>query len=73
MIGDDIMSIIKSFSVGEGDMFYIKHGSDNFSIIDCCVSDENKESIMDEINTESEGKGIIRLYQLILMTIIYMA
>ena len=29
------MSIIKSFSVGEGDMFYIDHNSDNFSIIDC--------------------------------------
>jgi len=29
------MSIIKSFAVGNGDMFYIKHNSDNFSIIDC--------------------------------------
>lgn len=28
------MSIIKSFSVGDGDMFYIDHNSDNFSIID---------------------------------------
>jgi hypothetical protein len=28
------MSIVKSFSVGEGDMFYIKHGSSNFTIID---------------------------------------
>ena len=27
------MSIIKSFSVGDGDMFYIDHNSDNFSII----------------------------------------
>ena len=24
------MSIIKSFSVGDGDMFYIDHNSDNF-------------------------------------------
>ena len=29
------MSIVKSFSVGNGDMFYINHGSDNFTIIDC--------------------------------------
>ena len=27
------MSVIKSFSVGNGDMFYIKHESDNFTII----------------------------------------
>lgn len=27
------MSIIKSFSVGNGDMFYIEHGSDNFTIM----------------------------------------
>jgi hypothetical protein len=40
------MSIIKSFSVGDGDMFYIKHGSSNFTIIDCCLSDENKKAIV---------------------------
>lgn len=54
------MVIIKSFSVGEGDMFYIKHGSDNFSVIDCCLSDENREGIVDEILEESKSKGIIR-------------
>lgn len=54
------MSIIKSFSVGNGDMFYIKHGSDNFTIIDCCLSDDNKESIVDEIIDESKDKGITR-------------
>lgn len=30
------MSVVKSFSVGEGDMFYIDHNSDNFTTIDCC-------------------------------------
>ncbi len=30
------MSIVKSFSVGDGDMFYIEHNSDSFTIIDCC-------------------------------------
>ena len=27
------MSIVKSYSVGAGDMFYIRHNSDNFTII----------------------------------------
>lgn len=54
------MSIIKSFSVGNGDMFYIKHNSDNFSIIDCCMEDSNKYDITKEIKTESSGKGIVR-------------
>lgn len=54
------MSIIKSFSVGEGDMFYIKHNSSNFSIIDCCLDDDNKNEIVDEIISEFLGKDIIR-------------
>lgn len=54
------MSIIKSFSVGNGDMFYIKHGSDNFTIIDCCLSDDNQEEIVSEILEQSKGKGITR-------------
>ena len=36
------MSIIKSFSVEDGDMFYINHNSDNFTTIDCCYADEEK-------------------------------
>jgi len=55
------MSIVKSFSVGDGDMFYINHDSDNFTIVDCCLSDENKEDIVDELKKESRYKGIIRL------------
>lgn len=54
------MSIVKSFSVGNGDMYYIKHESDNFSVIDCCIDDENKEAIVDEIIEESKSKGIHR-------------
>lgn len=54
------MSIIKSFSVGLGDMFYIKHGSDNFTIIDCCLSDDNKKEIVDEIKEEKKNKYITR-------------
>ena len=37
------MSIIKSIAVGNGDMFYIKHGSSNFTIIDCNMDEENKK------------------------------
>ena len=54
------MSIIKSFSVCEGDMFYIDHNSDNFSIIDCCMDDSNKEVITQEIRDKSRKKGIVR-------------
>jgi beta-lactamase superfamily II metal-dependent hydrolase len=54
------MSKIKSFSVGNGDMFYINHGSSNFTIIDCCLSEEAKEDIVDELISESNGKDITR-------------
>ncbi len=52
------MSIVKSFSVGDGDMYYIKHNSDNFTIIDSCMSENS--GIIDAIKTESTGKGIVR-------------
>jgi beta-lactamase superfamily II metal-dependent hydrolase len=54
------MSKVKSFSVGNGDMFYIKHGSDNFSIIDCCLCDDNKAGIVNELKIESKNKTITR-------------
>lgn len=54
------MSKVKSFSVGNGDMIYIKHGSSNFSIIDCCLSDDNKKAIVDELINQSNGKDITR-------------
>jgi len=54
------MSIIKSFAVGNGDMFYIKHNSDNFSIIDCYLDESNREELVDEIITESKDKNIRR-------------
>lgn len=52
---------IKSFSTNNGDMFYIKHGSDNFTIIDCCIDDENQKNIINELKEESKNKGIIRM------------
>jgi len=54
------MSVIKSYSVGNGDMFYINHGSDNFTIIDCCIDDDTKDAILDEVATLSTAKGITR-------------
>ena len=54
------MSLIKSISVGNGDMFYIKHGSDNFTIIDCYVDETNKDDIINEIVEESKNKSIKR-------------
>lgn len=41
-------------------MFYIRHGSDNFTIIDCCLSSDNRVAIVDEIMRERYGKNIIR-------------
>lgn len=55
------MSIVKSFSVGNGDMFYIKHGSDNFTVIDSCYdSDEDWTNQLDEIANHRKDKGICR-------------
>ena len=54
------MSTVKSFSVGNGDMFYINQNSDNFTTIDCCLTDDVKDGILDEIESESSDKGIKR-------------
>lgn len=60
------MSIIKSFSVtdinGEpGDMFYIQHGSSNFTIIDCCLNENTQDKIVNEILEKKSGKNITRV------------
>ena len=54
------MSIVKSFAVGDGDMFYIRHNSDNFTIIDCSMAVENRKEIVEELLQESAGVGIKR-------------
>lgn len=54
------MSTVKSFSVGNGDMFYIKHNSSNFTVIDCCLDDDCADEIINEIKHESNGKEICR-------------
>lgn len=54
------MSTIRSFAVGNGDMYYIRHNSDNFTIIDCCMSPVMRGEIIEEIKEARKGKGITR-------------
>ena len=54
------MSTVKSLSVGNGDMFYINHNSKNFTLIDCCLSDENRTRILAEIKSLAAAKNIVR-------------
>lgn len=55
------MSRVKSFSVGNGDMFYIDHNSDNFTTIDCYYEDEeSRDSNYEEIKKKAASKGITR-------------
>ena len=54
------MSIVKSFAVGNGDMFYIQHNTDNFTIIDCNLNAETADERIDELKRQSRGKGITR-------------
>lgn len=55
------MSIIKSFSAGNSDMFYINHNSDNFTTIDCCYEDDDsRDENFGEIKTLASNKGVSR-------------
>ena len=49
------MSVIKSLSVGNGDMFYIRHGTANFTVIDCCLPEDRSDEILDEIEEKQKG------------------
>ncbi|QDQ84779.1 ComEC/Rec2 family competence protein [Paraburkholderia megapolitana] len=54
------MSIVKSFAVANGDMFYIKHNSGNFTIIDCNLSASDASARIGELKRESLNKGVTR-------------
>lgn len=54
------MSVVKSFSVGNGDMFYVNHCSDNFTIIDCSLPEDVADSIIAEVKAKQKAKGISR-------------
>jgi hypothetical protein len=53
------MTIVKSFATGFGDMFYVRHDSDDFTIIDCCIV-EGRDDILAEIREQSGGKAVTR-------------
>ena len=55
------MSIIKSYSVGNGDMFCIRHNSDNFTIIDCCLNDDVKEHVLSDMKVLC-GDGVMHRF-----------
>lgn len=72
------MSIVKSYSFPEGDirgdMFYIKHDSQNFTVIDCYLKDGDgnnarKDEIIQEIKMSPLAEFVV-LYQHIQITII---
>jgi glyoxylase-like metal-dependent hydrolase (beta-lactamase superfamily II) len=54
------MSIVKSFAVGDGDMFYLRHASDNFTIIDCSLPNGNRSRILNELKDQSRDKAVVR-------------
>jgi beta-lactamase superfamily II metal-dependent hydrolase len=54
------MAVVKSYAVGSGDMFYIRHGGDSFTIIDCDLSDDNAEEILADLKSAAANKGIRR-------------
>lgn len=54
------MSVVKSFAVGNGDMCYIKHGSDNFTIIDCNLTGDRDDEIIAELKQQASTKSIRR-------------
>src|SRR6266550_2396941 len=54
------MSEIKSFAVGEGDMFYVNHGNDSCTIIDCCLDGDTDERILNEVDALRRLKSLTR-------------
>jgi hypothetical protein len=54
------MSAVKSLAVGNGDMYYIRHNSDNFTIIDCCLPENREGGTLAELSVEISSKAIWR-------------
>lgn len=54
------MAIVKSYSVDNGDMFSIRHNSDNFTQIDCCLCAGAADDHIADLKEQSKGKGISR-------------
>ena len=54
------MSIVHSYAVGNGDMFSIRHGSDNCTIIDCSISKDDEKWLLKHIDKQRKDKTITR-------------
>ncbi len=54
------MSMLHSYAVGSGDMFSIRHNSDSFTIIDCSMSTDDRDWILEALKQQAHGKGISR-------------
>lgn len=54
------MSLVKSFAIGNGDMYYIRHGTDSFTMIDCSLPEDREGSILAELKAQSRDKGVTR-------------
>ena len=54
------MSIVHSYAVGNGDMFSIRHNSDNCTIIDCSISTDDEDRLLKVIDDQRKGKTITR-------------
>ena len=54
------MSIVHSYAVGSGDMFSIRHDSDNCTLIDCSISKDDQDWLLGEIDKQRKGKTITR-------------
>ena len=54
------MSIVHCYAVGNGDMFSIRHNSDNCTIIDCSISQDDQDRLLGEIDQQRKDKTITR-------------
>jgi len=54
------MSMVHSYAVGNGDMFSIRHNPDSFTIIDCSMSMDDGDSILEALKKQAQEKGISR-------------
>ena len=54
------MSIVHYYDVGNGDMFSIRHNSDNCTIIDCSIMKEDQDWLLGEVDKQRQGKTITR-------------
>lgn len=57
------MALVRSFTVGNGDMFYIRHNSDNFTILDCQLFGDHKDWLIEEIVEKARKRASLGSYR----------